>query len=315
MKCLFLFPLAFILLLPFSLFSDIDDELVDQKSIQDRQKEHTGREALRLKKEEKTIDYEKIDRKNMELLRKQKARRDRLQKQFDDVVFDELKLARRTYDTLTVSILSDEALKRYQKDPSYFYTKARAYIHLFNAENLQYRYNTTKLMYERPRLETQRQDEGEIGVTLVDKLLAEDPANPEFWRLKAIFLSCFKEKVFSKEKNYLEAEAAFKKALELSPDPAEVKLAMAQFYFNKPKKHGRNPEAAKTLAEEVLKENPNSVDALLILGRYHQEKYQYEEAYNHLKQARTLEPQNLEVNYYYLIAHKDKKRFKKLMKF
>ena len=311
----FLFSLALAFLFPLSLFSDIDDELVDQKFIQDRQKEQSGREALRLKREEKKIDYEKIDRKNMEILRKQKERREKLQKQFDDVVFNELETARRLYDTLTVSILSEEALKRYQEDPSFFYTKARVYIHLFNAENLQYRYNTTKLMYERPRLQKQRQDEGEIGVTLVEKLLAEDPANPELWRLKAIFLSCFKEKLFSKEKNYLEAEAAFKKALELSPNPIMVKLALAQFYFNQPQKHGRKPEEAKRLAEEILKENPNHVDALLLLGRYYQENYKYEEAYNHLKKAQTLEPQNPETNYYYLIARKDKKRFKKLMQF
>lgn len=313
MKKLFSTLLAFSLLTASTAIGESDSDY-QRRLIRERQKEFKSREALKQKQDElKEVDYDKIDKANLKLRKEQQARLDRLQKKFDQVVFQELKRARRFYDNSTVVILNDEAQKRYTQDPSWFNTKARTYIHLFNAEYLQYRYNYTKIMYERPKIEKQRQDQGEIGITLTEKLLEKDPADPELWRIKAIFLSCFKEKRFSKKRYYLEAEATFKKAIELSPDPTTVKISLAQFYMNQPKKYGRNPEAAKLLAEEVLKDHPKSVEALLILGRFYQENFKYKEAHDMLKRANLLEPQNPEVSQLYAIARQDKKRFKKLM--
>ncbi len=315
MKKLLVLFLTALFLTPSLSYSESDSDY-QRRLIKERQKEFKGRDALRLKREEEVVvDYKALDKKNAEIRRKEKERFSRLTDQFDQVVFQELKQARRLYDKSTVSILEDEAQDRYAKTPTDFYVKARIYIHLFDAEFLRFRYNTTKVMHERPRLLKQLQDQGEIGLALLDKLQEKDIADPELWRLRAIFLSCFIEKRFSKKKYYLQSQKAFTRAIELNPEPINAKLNLAQFYMNQPKKYGRDPEAAKVLAEEVLKENPKSVDALLVLGRFYQQSFKYGLAHQNFQKAFQLEPKNPEVNFYYAIARQDKKRFKELMKF
>jgi len=310
-----LFPPLLLLLLVGStpLLADEEDDR-QRKLIREQQKQFQGRKAMREKRDLENLDFTEIDRKAAAKRRIEQERLNTLIQNFDERVLTEVAKARRTYDATTVRILQSEAEKRYQQDPENLtYIYARIYIHLFNCDTLLYRTHITELMYERPKLKKQRHHEAQIGVTLVEKLLVNNPKDAELWRLRGLFLSCFKEKRFSKEKFYTEAEASLKKSIELSEDTTQAKLSLALFYFNQPKKQGRNVEAATLLAREVLKRDPKWVDAYLVIGRSYQEKYKYDEAYQEFKKGLALEPKNPELTYYLAVAKKDRKRFRKLM--
>lgn len=312
-KFLILFIL-FAFLSPSASFSGSDDDF-QRDLIRKRNEQFRSREALRKQREEKEIDYAEMDRELAEQRRKELEHREYLTNNFEQVALQEIAKARRFYDRETVLLLQNEAEKRYKQDPENLLNiYARIYIYLFNCDFLLYRYNTTKLMYERPRLRKQRKEEAEIGIMLVDKLLDKNPEDPELWRLKGIFLSCFLDRRFSKKKYYLQAEAALKKAVQLAEDPTKAKLSLALFYMNQPKRYGRNVKAANLIAKELLESNPRLVDALLIKGRNYQLEYKYSQAYKTFKKALQIEPKNPEVIHFYGIARQDKKRFKKLMK-
>jgi len=226
-----LFPPLLLLLLVGStpLLADEEDDR-QRKLIREQQKQFQSRKAMREKRDLENLDFTEIDRKATAKRRIEQERLNTLIQNFDELVLNEVAKARRTYDETTVRILQSEAEKRYQQDPKNLtYIYARIYIHLFNCDTLLYRANITELMYERPKLKKQRHHEAQIGVTLVEKLLEKFPEDAELWRLRGLFLSCFKEKRFSKEKFHTEAEASLKKSIELAKDVTQAKLSLALF--------------------------------------------------------------------------------------
>lgn len=318
MKNLFWSLFLFFLFAAPSAFPDSEDDAASQKALRKQQKTIESRDAMQKERDlEKDVDYEAIAQKAALLEQKKKERENYLTKEFEKVYLKEVTKARRTYALDTVSFLEGVALNRYKEDPNRRTNRyALATLYLFNCEYQTYVYNTTPTMYERPRLEKSRAETALKGVILVDKMLVDSPKDPDLWRMKGTFLSYHIDKRFSRSRHFVDAEAALKKAVELSgEEPAEAKLALARFYFNQPAKRGRNPEKAVALAQE-LAQNQNSfvaVEAHLIAGRAAEEKYDYEIAYEEFKAAKALEPKNPEVVYFYNMAHKDRKRFRKLM--
>lgn len=314
-RCFLFLFLLLLISFPRLSHTDLADDDAERAQLRDRNKKFESREMLREKRElQKEIDYEAYDRKMLLLRQQQEERENYLKNNFAKVVFAEVAKARRTYDTATVQFLEIEGKARYLKNPeNQTFIRAMAVIYLFNCEYLTYRLNTTPLIFEKSRLRKDREQEGLKGLILVEKLLVHAPDDPELLRMKGILLACQQEKKFSKKKHFLEAEAVLKQAVTLSNGSMEAKLVLAHFYFNQPEKLGRNVAAAVELANGVLKDHPQAVDALLIVGRAEEEKYNYALAFRHFKNALAVEPKNPEVEFYYLLAKRDKKRFKKLM--
>lgn len=99
--------------------------------------------------------------------------------------------------------------------------------------------------------------------------------------------------------NTLEAEANFKKALEIRPDYHAASIHLANLYLN-------SGQASKSeeLFKAVLEANPNSPAAWVGLGRTYQDLKDHQKALESFANAAKLAPSALKINYYVAMTYR-----------
>lgn len=110
-------------------------------------------------------------------------------------------------------------------------------------------------------------------------LIEQDAKNPIYHTLLGV--------VRAAQKNYYEAESAFRAALAINPDLTAATSDLAQVYAAT----GRTDEA-RTLYNGVLAKNPNDVSALLGLADTYIAQQRWTEAIDAINRARTAAPKD-----------------------
>ena len=122
------------------------------------------------------------------------------------------------------------------------------------------------------------------AVAVYLELKAEHPDIPElYFNLGTIYL---------RQEKWLEAEAAYQRALELLPENTKVRVLLADIHKNL----GRSDEALAAM-ETLVAENPDDPQLHYNLGVFYLNAQRYEDAFASFDETRKRDPDNVDVLY------------------